>query len=133
MSVVIQGSQGYCEQNQPQRRGHLPDRRAGVCDSRVRAQISRQRCWVAAAAISAAIFPDIASTSTSNGGTIAASVIANQLYVDFRGWAFVNGDTATVTFAEVATPLPATLPLFVSGLAAVVYLSRRRAGHSGAG
>ena len=83
-------------------------------------------------AISAAIFPDIASTSTSNGGTIAASVIANQLYVDFRGWAFVNGDTATVTFAEVATPLPATLPLFVSGLAAVVFLSRRRARYSAA-
>jgi hypothetical protein len=81
-------------------------------------------------AVSAVTFPGILTTSTSNGGSIAASIIANELNVDFRGWAFASGDTATVTFAEVVTPLPAALPLFASGLATVVFLTRRRARYS---
>ena len=69
-------------------------------------------------------FDSIATVS----GIAAASVSepSGELAINMSGVDFSNGDQIVVTFANSATPLPAALPLFASGLGGLGLLSWRR-------
>ena len=73
-------------------------------------------------------FPAISSvSSTGIIGPVSAFLSSGVLFVNWAGLAYRDGDTVTVNFAPVsAVPLPAALPLFVGGLAAMAWLGRRK-------
>jgi hypothetical protein len=60
---------------------------------------------------------------------ITASLSGNSLFINWQGAGGEVGDTITVDFSvggPVATPLPACLPLFASGLGALGLLGWRK-------
>ena len=67
-------------------------------------------------------FSGVASVTASNAGPISAFLSSGVLFINWAGMNYHDGDTVSVTF----TPLPATLPLFATGLGALGLLGWRR-------
>lgn len=74
----------------------------------------------------AALFAPVSGVATSAGQTVSASVVGNQLWLNWQSQTFKEGDTITVTFEGYSVPEPATLSLAGAALAAIGVASRRR-------
>jgi hypothetical protein len=57
---------------------------------------------------------------------VTASLLGGELVVNWAGMSYADGDTVTVTFADAAIPLPASVGLLGAGLGALGWLGRRR-------
>jgi hypothetical protein len=85
--------------------------------------------------LQAGTFPAISSVVVTHRGSIETdpfvtaflSLSSDILFVNWANWTYADGDTVKVSFAPTsAVPLPAALPLFGGGLAALAWLGRRK-------
>ena len=81
-------------------------------------QLSASNGYAASAMGPGLGFPDFAS--------LLAAFLLNGVYVDIHTEAWPDGEIRGQLLLTTATPLPATLPLFTSGLGALGLLGRRR-------
>jgi hypothetical protein len=71
-------------------------------------------------------FDPVSGVVASGGQSVTAFLSGGDLFVNWQDANFLVGETVTISFADTPVPLPAALPLFVTGLAGLGLLARRR-------